>query len=590
VLHVTISVAAAPGPSPLRDHIAAARESGELVDLAVVPVRPTDADRGGGSGAACGNGGRGRHSRDAADPAGMAGYEPVLAAAADPGAAELETFLPGGSAGLLASSGASGAAGEITEAPADLGHGLVRLVFLGTGDGSVRALRRAGAVVGRRAASGRTAVVILPPDASADAVQAFAEGVLLGSYRYAFAANGGPAAARELAVPAGSAVPAAPSAPAVSGAPAGSCAPSECGAATGSAAPDRSQPPSGAVRLLATAPADPTACSAAAARAVAVAGAVAFARDLINTPSVRKSPQWLADQATELARRCGLGVRVRGGDELAAAGFGGIVAVGSGSSHPPRLIELSYEPAGWDTHVVLVGKGITFDSGGLSLKPLDGMKIMKTDMAGGAAVMAALSALRALDARVKVTGLVPAAENMPSGSAMRPGDVITQFGGRTVEVLNTDAEGRLVLADALAYADLAFDPDVIVDLATLTGAARIALGTMVGAMFTDDDDLAAALASAGDAGGERLWRLPIVDEYRDFLDSGVADLANIPARRYGRPGAIAAALFLREFSGGRRWAHLDIAGPARSTTDDGETTKGGTGFGTRVLLHWLAGR
>jgi leucyl aminopeptidase len=238
---------------------------------------------------------------------------------------------------------------------------------------------------------------------------------------------------------------------------------------------------------------------------------------------------------------------------------------------------------------VLVGKGITFDSGGLSLKPPDGMKLMKTDMAGGAAVMAALSALGALGVRAKVTGLVAAAENMPSGSAMRPGDVLTQFGGRTVEVLNTDAEGRLVLADALAYADLTMDPDVLVDLATLTGAARISLGTTIGAVFTDDDDLAGALASAGEASGDRLWRLPLVDEYRDLLDSVVADLANIPTGRHRGPGAIAAALFLREFSGGRRWAHLDIAGPARSTADDGETTKGGTGFGTRVLLRWLTG-
>ena len=210
MLHVTISVAAAPGPSPLRDHIAETRELGELVDFAVVPVRPTDADRGGGSGAAGGNGGRGGHSRDVTDPTGTAGYEPGLAAAADPGAAELEPFLPGGSACLLASSEASGAAGEITEAPADLGHGVVRLVFLGIGDGSVRALRRAGAVVGRRAAGGRTAVVNLPADASADAVQAFAEGVLLGSYRYVFAPDGGPAAAQQLAVSAGSAAPGVP--------------------------------------------------------------------------------------------------------------------------------------------------------------------------------------------------------------------------------------------------------------------------------------------------------------------------------------------------------------------------------------------
>jgi leucyl aminopeptidase len=538
VLHVTITVVPASGPSPLGGHIAASRESSELVDFAVVQVRSRDAE---GGGTASGNGsgrghGRASHNGGSHD----LGDEAARQAVADPGAAELEPLLPTGVGGLLASYGASGAAGEVTEAPADLGGGVVRLMFVGTGDGSAAALRRAGAVLGRRVAGGKTAVAALPTDVSPDAVGAFTEGMLLGSYKYAFAA-GGPA------------------------------------------------DPAGAVRLLAAAPADPVAVSAAVARAAVVAGAVAFARDLINTPSARKSPQWLADQATELARRCGLRVRVVGGDELAAAGFGGIVAVGSGSSYPPRLIELGYEPAGWDTHVVLVGKGITFDSGGLSLKPADGMKLMKTDMAGGAAVMAAISALAAVGARVKVTGLVAAAENMPSGSAMRPGDVITHFGGRTVEVRNTDAEGRLVLADALAYADLTLDPDVIVDIATLTGAARSALGTQLAAMFTDDDDLAGALISAGEASGERLWRLPLANDYRDLIESEVADLVNIPIRRHGSPGAIAAALFLREFSGKRRWAHLDIAGPARSAADDGETTKGGTGFGTRVLLHWLAG-
>ncbi len=546
MLHVTITVAPAAGPSPLTDHIAASRESGELVDFAVVQVRsrgPAEGGAAGGNGDAGTGGGAGGASKDTDDHGRGGGA--ARQAVADPAAAELEGFVPGGVAGLLASSGASGAAGEVTEAPADLGGGVVRLLFLGTGDGSAAALRRAGAVLGRRVAGGKTAVVAIPASASPDAAGAFTEGVLLGSYKYAYTPDG--------------------------------------------AADDTAGQP-GTVRLLAAAAADPAAVSAAAARARTVAGAVAFARDLINTPSARKSPQWLADQAVELARRCGLGVRVRGGGELATGGFGGIVAVGSGSSCPPRLIELSYEPAGWDTHVVLVGKGITFDSGGLSLKPLDGMKLMKTDMAGGAAVMAALSALAAAGARVKVTGLVAAAENMPSGSAMRPGDVLTLFGGRTVEVLNTDAEGRLVLADALAYADLTLHPDMIVDIATLTGAARTALGTQLAAMFSDDDDLAGALISAGEASGDRLWRMPLADDYRDIIDSKVADLANIPMRRYGRPGAIAAALFLREFAGKRRWAHLDIAGPARSTADDGEVTKGGTGFGTRVLLNWLAGR
>jgi leucyl aminopeptidase len=209
-------------------------------------------------------------------------------------------------------------------------------------------------------------------------------------------------------------------------------------------------------------------------------------------------------------------------------------------------------------------------------------------MAGGAAVIAAMSALSALGVQVRVTGLVAAAENMPSGSAVRVGDVITHYGGRTVEVLNTDAEGRLVLADALAYADAVLDPDVVVDLATLTGAARVALGSVMAACYATDDALAADLLAAGTDSGDRLWRMPLAQEYRPGLDSPVADLANV-ARSGVRAGSIDAALFLREFSGGRRWAHLDIAGAARSGADDGENTKGATGFGTRLLLRWLAG-
>ncbi len=237
--------------------------------------------------------------------------------------------------------------------------------------------------------------------------------------------------------------------------------------------------------------------------------------------------------------------------------------------------------------MVLIGKGITFDSGGLSLKPNDGMKLMKTDMAAGAAVIGAMSALGRLGVQARVTGLVAAAENMPSGTAMRVGDVITHYGGQTVEVLNTDAEGRLVLADALAYADDALAPDLVVDLATLTGAARVALGTSIAALYATDDELATALLDAGTASGDRLWRMPLAGDYRSGLDSPVADLANV-ARAGGRAGSIDAALFLREFAGRRSWAHLDIAGAARATSDDGENTKGATGFGTRLLLRWLA--
>jgi leucyl aminopeptidase len=505
LLHATVCVVPAGGPSPLRDQLASARATGAPVDFVVLPVT------GGGA-------------------APMAG-----------GAGEIEPSLPGGAAGLLAAYKASGAAGEIIEAPVDLGTGLVRLIFLGTGDGSAAAWRKAGAALGRRVGGAKNAVAALGGQVPPDSVQAFTEGVLLGSYRYELAAHEPDGAHRA------------------------------------------------AVSVIAPEPGHGEA-AAAAQRASAVAGAVALARDLVNTPSMRKSPQWLADQAVRLAGGCGLRVGVRDAGELAAEGFGGLIAVGSGSAHPPRLIELTYEPATWDTHVVLAGKGITFDSGGLSLKPLENMKGMKTDMAGGAVVMAVLSALGTLGARPKVTGLIAAAENMPSGSAMRPGDVITHFGGRTVEILNTDAEGRLVLADALAYADLTMNPDVLIDVATLTGAARMALGTTVGAIFSNDDELAAALTSAGEACGERLWRLPLVDDYRDALESAVADIAHIPTHhRYGRPGAIQAALFLREFTGGRSWAHLDIAGPARSASDEGELTKGGTGYGTRLLLGWLSG-
>ncbi|WP_410050104.1 leucyl aminopeptidase family protein [Actinomadura sp. CNU-125] len=294
--------------------------------------------------------------------------------------------------------------------------------------------------------------------------------------------------------------------------------------------------------------------------------------------------------AARVADEAGLGVRLRDEKELAEGGFGGLLAVGAGSVRPPRLIELTYVPDGTPEpgrHVVLVGKGITFDTGGLQLKPNAGMQTMKTDMAGGGTVIAVMGALRALGVRARVTGLVAAAENMPSGSAMRPGDVIAHYGGKTSEVLNTDAEGRLVLADALAYAAAELDADAVVDVATLTGAAKVALGLRHGALFASDDDLAAALTAAGDAAGEPLWRLPLVDDYRAAIDSDVADVANLGRGGYGG-GAITAALFLREFAGDRPWAHLDIAGPGRAASDDAELTRGATGYGTRLLLEWLS--
>jgi leucyl aminopeptidase len=316
------------------------------------------------------------------------------------------------------------------------------------------------------------------------------------------------------------------------------------------------------------------------------AAATVVVRDLTNEPSLDKTPAWLAKEASTLGRRAGLDVTIVDPPELAERGFGGILSVGGGSTRGPRLIRLDYNPPGKPrARVLLVGKGITFDTGGLSIKPNDGMAAMKTDMAGGAVVIATLQALPALGLPVRVTGLVPAAENMPSGTASRPGDVIRHYGGRTVEVLNTDAEGRLVLADALAYGVSELDPDWVVDLATLTGAIGIALGKRIAGLFANDERLAAALLAAADEAGERFWRMPLVEDYRRDLDSPTADLKNIGGKFGG--GAITAALFLREFVAGRRWAHLDIASAARSDNDEDEISKGATGFGVRTLLTWL---
>jgi leucyl aminopeptidase len=412
------------------------------------------------------------------------------------------------------------------------------VLLLGVGDRSAAALRRAGAELGRRIADGATAATTVVAGETAAGVEAFAQGVLLGGYRFELKSGQEPK-------------------------------------------------PAGVARLAVTG--DPDGAAAAVGRAATIAAAVALARDLANQPSLTKSPQWLAEEAVRVTAGQDVQARIWSPDELAAGGFGGILAVGAGSARPPRLIELSYRPPGARSHVVLVGKGITFDSGGLSLKPNDGMKLMKTDMAAGGAVIAVLSALSRLGVKHRVTGLIAAAENLPSGSAYRPGDVITHYGGRTVEVFNTDAEGRLVLADALAYAAASLEPDRIIDIATLTGAARVALGTTHAALYATDDGLAESLATAGEASGDRVWRMPLEDGYVPLLASDVADLSHI-ARAQGdvtSPGSIVAALFLREFAGGRPWAHLDIAGTGRSTENDGELSKGATGFGTRLLLELL---
>jgi leucyl aminopeptidase len=238
--------------------------------------------------------------------------------------------------------------------------------------------------------------------------------------------------------------------------------------------------------------------------------------------------------------------------------------------------------------VALVGKGVTFDTGGISIKPAASMHYMTGDMGGAAAVIATVTLAAQLELPIDVIATVPMAENMPSSTAQRPGDVLTQYGGTTVEVLNTDAEGRLVLADGIAYADQVLHADAIVDIATLTGAMPIALGKKIAGLFSNDDTLSAELVAAAEASGERVWRMPLVEDYRPALESDTADLRNIGNTRLKLgAGSITAALFLREFAGGRPWAHLDIAGPGWSGGEDEELTRGGTGYGVRLLVHWL---
>ncbi|HEX3791449.1 MAG TPA: leucyl aminopeptidase [Pseudonocardiaceae bacterium] len=340
------------------------------------------------------------------------------------------------------------------------------------------------------------------------------------------------------------------------------------------------------VRLRVAQPSDELA--AAVRRASALAAATGLARDLANMPANVKNPAWLAETSAAVAGALpGLAATVRDERWLAERGFGGVLAVGGGSASPPRLLELAWRPrtaaqraaAARAPHLVLVGKGITFDTGGISLKPVENMHQMRTDMSGGAAVVAALRAIAELGLPIRVTGLVPMAENHLSGSAYRPGDVVRHYGGTTTEVLNTDAEGRMVLADALAYAVHRHKPDLLVDVATLTGAMKVSLGRRTAGFFASTDELAERISAAGAATGESWWRMPLLAAHAEDVRSRIADVR----QRGGDPGAIFAALFLREFTGGLPWAHLDIAGPARADEPYAEVSAGGTGFATRTL-------
>ena len=448
----------------------------------------------------------------------------------------------------------SGKAGAIASLPRPL-RTPRRVLFVGVGktdgkpDGGA-GWRAAGAAVARAAGSDRALAIAMPTAASAgqaaENARAVAEGLWLASYRFR--------------LPEGRK----PSTDAVRGV---------------DISPDEKLQQ---VTLLVD---DSEALADTITDASTVAFATRFARDLTNMPSDEKSPEWFANQISAVAAgNPRLHVRVRAGAEL--ADFGGITAVGGGSTRPPRLVELSWEPENATQHVVLVGKGITFDTGGISIKPAAGMLLMRKDMGGAAAIMAATLGAAEMNLPIRITALAPLAENSVSGGSYRPGDVVRHYGGLTSEILNTDAEGRLVLADALAYAAEQFEPDYLIDLATLTGANLVSLGRRAGALFTEDDALAAALTTAATDAGEAVWRMPLTEDYMSQLRSDVADLAHWAA---GGASATVAALFLREFTGAARgrWAHIDMSAPSWAPSADGELAKGATGWGVRTLLRWL---
>jgi leucyl aminopeptidase len=457
---------------------------------------------------------------------------PVLA----PGAQDVDAALGGSLAQTLRALGATGKAEEVTRIPSDgrLNAPLVAAVGLGTpdsldaADGEV--LRRAAgaAIRALRDAKARRIALALPARDPAE-TEAVALGALLGGYAFGrYRTNGEKPEDTELVLVGGD--------------------------------------------------------DEAARRARVLADAVTLVRDLVNTGPSDLYPATFAAEAQRVADAAGLAFEVLDERELAEAGYGGLTGVGQGSVHPPRLVRVAYTHPDATQTVVLAGKGITFDSGGLSLKPPKSMEAMKSDMAGAAAVLAAVAAIAALRPVVNVIGYLAMAENMPSGTAQRPSDVITIYGGQTVEVLNTDAEGRLVLADALARS-AEDSPDLVIDLATLTGAQLVALGPRIMGVMANDDDLREGIVDAAERAGESAWPMPLPAELRKGLESTVADIANVTGDRNG--GMLVGGLFLREFApDGVRWAHMDIAGPAYHEGEPyGYTPKGGTGAAVRTLVQ-----
>ncbi len=323
------------------------------------------------------------------------------------------------------------------------------------------------------------------------------------------------------------------------------------------------------------------------ARAEILASSIAFTRDIVNTPSLDATPEWVAAQARKMAKETGLKVKVWTPAELEKGGFGGILGVGRGSANPPRMVELSYSGGRASQKPVgLVGKGITFDSGGLSIKDAKNMEWMKADKSGAAAMLGAMRAIALLKPKINVVAAIPLAENMPGGKAIRPGDVLRHRNGATSEVLNTDAEGRLVLADALAFL-AEKKPAAIIDAATLTGACMVALGDQLYGVFGNDDGLVREVLAAGKATGEPGWELPLWDGYRSMIDSPVADIKNIGGP-YG--GAITAALFLKEFVGDTPWVHLDVAGTAFAKSGTDTSPAGATGSPVRTVVRLITDR
>ena len=313
-----------------------------------------------------------------------------------------------------------------------------------------------------------------------------------------------------------------------------------------------------------------------------IAEAVNLARDMGNEPANYMTPSQMAEVAKEIAGKYDLEIKVFDRDEIEAMGMGALLGVAKGSIQPPKLIILDYrgdEPS--EKAMGFLGKGITFDSGGISIKPSEGMADMKDDMAGAAAVMMALAAIARLKPKINVTAIIPATENLPSGTALKPGDVLKAMNGKTIEVISTDAEGRLILADALSYATkLGLSP--LIDLATLTGACRVALGLFYGGLFGNNQDLVDKVLGAAQRTGEKMWRMPMPEEYKEQIKSEIADIKNT-GNRYG--GAITAALFLAEFIDNTPWVHIDIAGPRLSNKESGYIVKGATGFGVRTLIE-----